>query len=248
MNKNAHLAIESNGQPDNTEATRRTTVDTTKEKKHGSFLLAALITIVVAAIAGGTGYVIYERTRNDGSTNRIDEGAIANAERSLENLFKSAQQTFIHRNQTRMAASIEELGENFSVGSNGTIIYREIWYARYGRPESDIPEPSKQEDWERKALADPYRYAVLPVKDLESPGLDDRTSVLVAIPVSETSVPGLVMVAGPVRNDPADFLREWPIRRITTAEGCRMIRKRVEAGQPYDKAFADALSPHFEEL
>ena len=214
----------------------------------GSFITGALIALVVAALIGGGGYAVYRYTREDTAKSHIDTDAIANAEQNLANLFKSAQQTFIHRNQTRMAASIEELGENFSVGSNGTIIYREIWYARYGRPESDIPEPSKQEDWERKALADPYRYAVLPVKDLESPKLDDRTSVLVAIPVAETSVPGLVMVAGPVRNDPADFLREWPIRRVTTAEGCRMIRKRVEAGQPYDKPFAEALAPHFEEL
>ena len=237
------------------------------KNKNGSFIVGALIALAVAAVAGivagtETGREAAKRActyvkeliggtdggEDGGTQRRIDEGAIANAGRNLGNLFKSAQQNFIHKNGKRMAASIEELGENFTIGSNGTIIYREIWYARYGRPDSDIPEPTKQEDWEKKALADPYRYAVLPVSGLETPELDARTSVLVALPVAETDSPALIVVAGPVRNDPADFLREWPVLRIVTQEGCRFLRELVDAGAAYDRTFADKLAPHIEAL
>jgi hypothetical protein len=231
------------------EETSRKGGKTARRSKSGGFLLGTLIAIVVAALIGGGGYAIYSIVDgSDETTSGIDEVSIAYAERNLANLFKSAQQTFIHRNGKRMAESIEELGENFSVGSGGTIIYREIWYARYGRPETDIPEVSKQEDWEKKALADPYRYAVLPVRNLETPQLDARTSVLVALPVAETDLPALLVVAGPVRSDPADFLREWPVRRIITKEGSKMLRDRVKAGSAYDKVFADKLAPHIESL
>lgn len=211
-------------------------------------LKQTLAAVALAAMAVGGGCAIYRYLHTgDCSVFRIPETSVAYAARNLENLFKSAQQTFIHRNGKRMGASIEELGEHFTIGSNGTIIYREIWYARYGRPESDITPVAKQDDWERKALADPYRYAVLPVHGFESLELDDRTSVLVAIPVSGKNVPGLLVVAGPVRNDPADFLRKWPVKRIVTPEGCQLLRDRIDAKKPYDPAFAEELSPHFEE-
>ena len=214
-----------------------------------SFLVGALVAVAIAAVAGGGGYAWYRHMHYlPGTPKRIAETSVAYAARNLENLFKSAQQTFIHRNGKRMGASIEELGEHFSIGSNGTIIYREIWYARYGRPESDITPVPQQDDWERNALADPYRYAVLPVRNLESPELDDRTSVLVAIPVSPTDIPGLLVVAGPVRNDPADFLRKWPIKRIVTPEGCSLLRERIDSEKPFDKTFAEEISVHFEEL
>lgn len=144
-----------------------------KRKGSISFLTGTLISVVAVAVVGGSSYAVYRHISARATvTTRIEETSVAYAKRNLENLFKSAQQSFIHRNGKRMAASIEELGENFTIGSNGTIIYREIWFARYGRPESDIPPKAQQEEWERKALADPYRYAVLPVRDLESPELD----------------------------------------------------------------------------
>lgn len=56
------------------------------------------------------------------------------------------------------------------------------------------------------------------------------------------------MVAGPVRRDPADFLRKWPMQRIVTTEGCKLLRSRIDSQRPYDKDFADEVEKHFEEL
>lgn len=211
--------------------------------KNGSSVVGVISVSAVCALLMACVVLILGGSRGS----EIGPEAIANAELNLENLFKSAQQNFIHRNG-KMAASIEELGENFTIDSNGTIIYRDIWYARYGRPATDIPEESKQDDWEKKALSDPYRYAVLPVSGLATPTLDARTSVIVALPENENAIPALILVAGPIRRDPEDFQRKWAIKRVVTNEGCRMLRKQIDARAAYDKAFEEKLTPHFELL
>ena len=207
----------------------------------GSFLVGALVAVVIALCAGG-GYVAYKHWSTGPIGAQIAEREIVRAETNLVKIFSSAQRTFIHRNQSRMATSLEELGDGFSIGASGTIIHRNIWYARFGRPDVDIPPREKQEEWERDALADPYRYVVMPVRDLSSPEADARTSVAVALPVDDTAVPVLVQVAGPVRRDPDDFLREWPTLRLYNHEACRLVRIAIRDGEAYTKRFHDRLN------
>ena len=153
-----------------------------------------------------------------------DADEIAQAEKNMRRIFSSAQNTFIHRNGARMAGSIEELGAGFRVGEHGALIYEDIWEARY-RADGQMP-------------AGPYRYAVLPVSGLSSEQDDARTTCIVAVPTREGR-PALLMLAGPVVNDPQDFLKAWPIRRIEAADARARIEGAVKRGRAFGPDMVD---------
>ena len=155
-----------------------------------------------------------------------DEAEITYAEKNMRILFSSAQNTFIHRNGERMATSIDELGPGFGIGKHGALIYENIWVARVGADTQQTGELVVS------MLRRPYRYAVLPVTGLSTRQEDARTTCVVALPVKE-NYPMLVMVAGPVVNDPQDFLKPWRIVRIKNSALVAQVENAIKDGQAF---------------
>ena len=129
-----------------------------------------------------------------------------------------------------MAKSITELGNGFSIGSYGSLIHEEIWLARFDRPESDYIPVSKQSQLEKDILARPYRYAILPVENCFGAEADKRTTCILAIPVAPDAQPLLVMVGGPIRSDPRDFYKSYPIHQVFDASNRNAFREAASAG------------------
>lgn len=217
------------------------------DNKSGSFLLCALLATLVCALVGGVAFVAVGKGNgtNSNPDNRIGEEEIAHASKNLFHLFRDAQYDFIHRHGGTMAKSVTELGDGFSIGSYGSLIHEEIWLARLDRPESDIPPAAQQSKAERAILSRPYRYAVLPVQNCNGPELDARTSCILAVPVDPDAEPTLVLFAGPVRSDPRDFYRSYPIRRVADASARKAFRDTALNGTPFDKAFLDRHLPEW---
>lgn len=189
-----------------------------------------------ALLALGALALVFGRLR----TPSVDEREVAYAEKNVRILFSSAQNTFIHRNGSRMAASIEELGAGFRVGEHGALIHENIWEARFresGRPEGEVAE---------RACARPYRYAVLPVKGLSDEKGDARTTCVVALPV-RGGYPALLMVAGPVVDDPQDFLKAWPVLRVESEGARAAIRDAVERRRAFDRELGNLLKEGMKE-
>lgn len=219
----------------------------------GSFLAGTLIAIAVVAILGGGGYVAYKALSQppepQPSCPETDESEIAHATTNMFHLFRDAQYDYIHRHDGVMATSITQLGNGFSIGSFGSLIHEEIWLARYDRPEEETINPPKS-DMEKAALARPYRYAILAVKDCwDKPVLDARTTCILAIPVSpngQDSIPMLVLLGGPIRSDPRDFIRQYPIHRISDATACRAFRDAASSGKPVSREFLSINLPEWQ--
>lgn len=207
--------------------------------------MKSLITVAIAvgiAVAGVIAYrpearkAVVEYLFGGGEISAQDRES---AQAKMRKIFTSAQNSFIHRmrHDRRMASSIDELGDGFR--SNGALIYYDIWLARYGRPSG---EKCRDEDleFERKALASPYRYAVLPVNGLF--GDKDRfATCIIAIPSEKGGTPALVMLAGPVENDPGDFRRDWKIHEVKDMEKISFIRQRLVAHGCFDKQFNEMI-------
>lgn len=213
----------------------------------GSITVCALVALVVAvaAVIGGGGYVVYKMYNpiQTSSSDRIDAEQIAYATTNMFHLFRDAQYDYIHRRGGRMANSVTELGNGFSIGSFGSLIHEEIWLARFDRPEDEYVPESQQSPLERNILARPYRYAILPVQGCNSPALDARTTCILAVPVTKEEKPMLVLFAGPVRSDPADFYCPYPIHEVTDETACKAFQDALGKRVPVDKAFLDQHLP-----
>lgn len=204
-----------------------------QQKKKRSFILPIAI---VGIIAFGA---LFRTQVCTFFTGEISGEAVAKAQSDIAKIVSSAQNSFIHRrnDNRRLATSIEELGNGFS--SNGALIYGDIWIARFGRnPQEDGDvDPLMVKD----ALASPYRYAVLPVSGLFGEADDARTTCVLALPVSKKAKPLLAMVAGPIRRDPADFLKSWPTHEIRVPEAIDEIRAYAIGKKSVDRHFLELL-------
>lgn len=216
--------------------------------KNGSFIIGLLVAIVAAAsaafVAGTeTGREAvkqaYEGVKRlfdgDGGTHptpppQINSDEIAYATTNMFHLFRDAQYDYIHRHGGTMAKSVTELGDGFSIGSFGSLIHEEIWLARFDRPESDYLPPSRQSKLERSILARPYRYAILPVENCFGFEEDKRTTCILAIPVAPDAQPLLVMIGGPIRSDPRDFYKSYPVHQVFDASIRNAFREAASAG------------------
>jgi len=218
--------------------------------QRGSITVCALVALVVAVVAaiGGGGYVAYKLSKDTPIPPRghIDAEQIAYATTNMFHLFRDAQYDYIHRRGGKMASSVTELGNGFSIGSFGTLIHEEIWLARFDRPEEEYVPEAQQSQLERNILARPYRYAILPVRDCNSPALDARTTCILAIPVANEETPLLVLFAGPLRVDHADFYRSYPIHAISDEAACKAFRCSAVDGAPVDKAFLNRNLPEWD--
>lgn len=228
--------------------------------KNGSFIVGALIVLAVAAVAGlaagtetgrGMAKSAYEGVRQfiggGGSTPepQITPSEIAYASTNMFHLFRDAQYDYIHRHGGTMAKSVTELGDGFSIGFFGSLIHEEIWLARFDRPESEYVPPSKQSQLEKNILARPYRYAILPVENCFGAEADKRTTCILAIPVAPDAQPLLVMVGGPIRSDPRDFYKSYPIHQVFDASIRNAFREAASAGSSvsFDKDFFSRSIP-----
>ena len=216
--------------------------------KNGSFIIGLLVAIVAAAsaaFAAGTETgrevvkQVYEGAKRlfegGGGTppappSQINPAEIAYATTNMFHLFRDAQYDYIHRHGGTMARSITELGNGFSIGSFGSLIHEEIWLARFDRPESDYVPTSRQSQVEKNILARPYRYAILPVEDCFGAEADKRTTCILAIPVLPDAQPLLVMMGGPIRSDPQDFYKSYPIHQIFDESIRNAFREAASAG------------------
>ena len=179
------------------------------------------------------------------STNRVVEISADEqtyAKKTLRTLLSSAQNTYIHRNQTRMAGSIEELGDGFTMGSYGALIYEEIWAARMGCPQKERERRLEKNPKLRASLGRPYRYAILPVKGARSERLDNRTTCLIALPDDPSQIPGLVMIAGPIEKDPQDFSRDWNVISVGSTNDISKIRAWIRKKEFVDSGKIDFLN------
>ena len=228
--------------------------------KNGSFIIGAIIALAVAAVAGlmvgtetgreavkqaydGVRRLIGEQPPPP--TSLISDAEIAYATTNLFHLFRDAQYDYIHRHGGVMAKSITELGDGFSIGSFGSLIHEEIWLARFDRPESDYVPLSRQSQLEKNILARPYRYAILPVENCFGAEADKRTTCILAIPVAPDAQPLLVMVGGPIRSDPRDFYKSYPIHQVFDASNRNAFREAASAGASVsiDKEFFSRSIP-----
>lgn len=230
--------------------------------KNGSFIIGLLVGIVAAASAAffagtETGREIVKEAYEGGKRlivgdkpepmlqAQIDSSEIAYATTNMVHLFRDAQYDYIHRHGGTMAKSITELGNGFSIGSFGSLIHEEIWLARFDRPESDYVPTSRQSQLEKNILARPYRYAILPVEDCFGAEADKRTTCILAIPVLPDAQPLLVMMGGPIRSDPQDFYKSYPIHQIFDASIRNAFREAASAGASVsiDKDFLSRSIP-----
>lgn len=173
----------------------------------------------------------------------IDSHEIAYATTNMFHVFRDAQYDYIHRHDGTMARSITELGNGFSIGSFGSLIYEEIWLARLDRPEEEYVSRDKQSRIERDILTRPYRYAILPVEKCFSEALDRRTTCVLAIPVAPDDKPILLLLGGPIRSDPQDFYRPYQIHKISEEVSRKAFRDAAKEGTPVDKSFLDRNLP-----
>ena len=178
-------------------------------------------------------------------SSQINAEQIAYATTNMFHLFRDAQYDYVHRHGGTMANSVSELGNGFSIGSHGSLIREEIWLARFDRPENEYVPEAQQSQLERNILARPYRYAILPVQGCNSSALDSRTTCILAVPVTREEIPMLVLFAGPIRSDPADFYRPYPIHKVSDATACEAFRDAAVKGKPVDKAFLDRNLPEW---
>ena len=162
-------------------------------------------------------------------------------------LFRDAQYDYIHRHGGKMANSVTELGNGFSIGSFGSLIHEEIWLARFDRPEKEYVPEAQQSQLERNILARPYRYAILPVQGCNSAVLDARTTCILAVPVAKDDAPLLVLFAGPIRSDPGDFYKSYPVYKVLDEAARDAFRDAVAKGMSVDKAFLDLNLPKWNE-
>lgn len=231
--------------------------------RNGSFIVGLLIAIVAAAsaalVAGTETGREVARDAYDGVKrlicggdeqpptlpSQINPAEIAYATTNMFHLFRDAQYDYIHRHGGTMARSITELGDGFSIGSFGSLIHEEIWLARFDRPEREYASPSQQTKLERNILARPYRYAVLPVENCFGVEEDKRTTCILAIPVASDAEPLLVMIGGPIRSDPRDFYKSYPVHQVSDTAMRNAFRKAVAGGETVsvDKAFLDQNLP-----
>lgn len=216
----------------------------------GSVTVCTIVAIVVAVVAaiGGGGYVLYKFSNDTpmSTPRHIDAEQIAYATTNMFHLFRDAQYDYIHRRGGKMAKSVTELGNGFSIGSFGSLIHEEIWLARFDRPEEEYVPEAQQSQLERNILARPYRYAILPVQDCNSPALDARTTCILAVPVANDDSPLLVLFAGPIRVDPGDFYRAYPVYEVSDETAREAFRNAVINGVPVDKPFLDRNLPNME--
>ena len=173
----------------------------------------------------------------------IDSQEIAYATTNMFHLFRDAQYDYIHRHGGTMARSITELGNGFSIGSFGSLIHEEIWLARFDRPENEYVTAAQQSKLERNILARPYRYAILPVQGCNSPALDERTTCILAVPFIKDDEPLLVLFAGPIRSDPGDFYKSYPVHKVSDETARKAFIDAVVNGTPVDKSFLDKNLP-----
>lgn len=216
----------------------------------GSITVCALVALFVAVVVGigGGGYVVY-KLRKEAPTSmsgHSDAEQIAYATANMYHLFRDAQYDYIHRHGGKMANSVTELGNGFSIGSYGSLIYEEIWLARFDRPEEEYIPDTQQSQLERNILARPYRYAILPVQGCNSAALDARTTCILAIPVTKGDEPLLVLLAGPIRSDPGDFYRQYPVHKVSDEIARQEFRDAAINGAPVDKAFLDRNLPNWD--
>lgn len=207
--------------------------------------MKGLITVAIAVGIAVAGVIVYRPEAGKAVVEYLCGGGEIsaqekeNAQTKMRKIFTSAQNSFVHRmkHDRRMATSIDELGDGFR--SNGTLIYYDIWLSRYGRPDVEKCRDEDQE-FEREALASPYRYAVIPVSGLF--GDKDRfATCIIAIPSKNEGTPALVMLAGPVENDPGDFRRDWKIHEVTDIEKISFIRQRLAEHGCCDKQFNEMI-------
>ena len=219
--------------------------------KTGSITVCALVALIVAVAAaiGGGGYVVYKIRQSPPSPppGSIDDEQIAYATTNMFHLFRDAQYDYIHRRGGKMASSVTELGNGFSSGSFGSLIHEEIWLARFDRPEEEYVPEAKQSQLERNILARPYRYAILPVQGCNTPALDARTTCVLAVPVAKNDSPLLVLFAGPIRSDPGDFYKSYPVHKVSDETARNAFRDAVVKGMPVNKAFLDLNLPKWNE-
>lgn len=210
--------------------------------------IVALVVAVVAAIGGG-GYVVYKFSKDTpkATPRHIDDEQIAYATTNMFHLFRDAQYDYIHRRGGKMANSVTELGNGFSIGSFGSLIHEEIWLARFDRPEAEYVPDAQQSQLERNILARPYRYAILPVQDCNSPALDARTTCILAVPVANDDSPLLVLFAGPIRSDPGDFYKAYQIHKVYEEFAREAFRDAAVKGVPISKTFLDQNLPKWNE-
>ncbi len=231
--------------------------------RNGSFIIGTIIAIAVAAVAGlvagtetgreavkqaydGVKRLIGGQPPTPLPDSLISDAEIAYATTNLFHLFRDAQYDYIHRHGV-MAKSVTELGDGFSIGSFGSLIHEEIWLARFDRPEGDYIPSSKQSRLERDILARPYRYAILPVETCFGNDLDQRTTCVMALPVSSDASPMLVMLGGPIRSDPRDFYRPCQIHNVTDATSRKAFRDATGKSAPVSKVFLDEYLPGWNE-
>lgn len=220
-------------------------------KNSRSIGLALVVTLLVLAgfsVGIGVGCVYHNEIKEAvenmfssvGGNVRLPQHEIDYAKNNLRKLLSSAQDSFVHRQvgSYHMAASVDELGNGFN--GNGALIYNDIWIARYGRDFST--DKHGDAECEKKILSRPYRYAILPVKGVLSEKEDALTTCIIAIPVAENQAPVLVMIAGPIRNDPFDFRKEWGILEVSDNAQMRAVRLQIESARAVDKSFMELVT------
>lgn len=204
-----------------------------RSRRGGLDVLATLLALVLAIVAVGVSVSII----GSQDTDRIGEEEQQKAKDTLSLIFTSAQNSFVHKSGGVMAGSLEELGDGFTIGSFGSLIYEDIWAASIKCKAEESTERAMGNALVRKRLESPYRYGILKVKGVASEKEDDLTTCIVAVPFpfDGHKSPALVMLAGPIRNDPSDFMKAWPIVNVENISTIAMIRKWVEEGIPVDE-------------
>ncbi len=178
--------------------------------------------------------VINQSPRATSRTEVIVEEEQNEAQKIMAKIFSSAQNSFAHKSNGIMACSIEELGDGFTIGKYGALIYEEIWAARITCPKEEADERANNSVPVKKMLERPYRYGVMKVQGISSKMNDNLTTCIVAVPANDKVVPALVMLAGPVERDPQDFMKTWPVARVDDLDTVRKIREWVSSGKPFD--------------
>lgn len=125
----------------------------------------------------------------------------------------SFERNFAHKNK-RFSNSIEEMGVGFEMGSEGDVLKRSIWDARWEAGANGIPAEYKVNlhDALGKAKLGAYRFRVIPVVD--DAGNDIPLTRVLAVfpqnPLRDDSC--FIAICGPVdlRND-FTFSKAWPV-------------------------------------
>jgi len=157
--------------------------------------------------------------------------AVESAEMNLRRLI-SAQNSYVHRQMKnrRLARSIDELGNG--IKGNGCVIYSDIWYSRSG---GDKQLLNLDAELQEQVRSHPYSYSIMPLRDVYG-GRDDELSCLaVAIPKTDGLLPMLVLSVGPIKSDPVDFHKKWPVFKILEKETMDLVKSAVDANSPCDK-------------